>query len=120
MAALDPLASGLLSILAAGLAAAGTLYQGLQRQQVERDKEQRAAEKAIEAREMARMEKAIEALQIDVKAMRERDHQQDLAQLATQRDLAHMRGTLDEALVLLRQLAGPPALRSTSTSTGGE
>lgn len=84
MAALDPLASGLLSILAAGLAAGGTIYQGLQRQQAEREKEQRMSEKAALERELAQLCERIEAIEGEVKSTR--GHVQEHALVLARQD----------------------------------
>lgn len=63
MASIDPLASGLLSILAAGVAAAGAVYQAIQRQQAERERETRAAQDREREREREAVSKRLSAVE---------------------------------------------------------
>lgn len=81
--------SGLLSILAAVIAAFGAYHQQQARTAADREKEKATA---LEAR---------------VKTLEEKNHQQDLVLVRLEGDLRHMRSSLDEALGLLRQLAAP-------------
>lgn len=119
--ALDPLASGLLSILAALVAAGGTLYQGLQKQQADRDKEQRARDQLQAERTIALLEARLKAAEDRVKALEDKDHEHDLVLVRTDGDLKHMRSAIDEVRDLVRQLAGLPVLRpQIPPHSGGE
>lgn len=89
----EPLTSGLLSILAAGVAGVGAYHQRQAQISADREKEQH---RALEAR---------------VKLLEEKNHAQDLVLVRLEGDLRHMRSSLDEALGLLRQLAAPAHLR---------
>lgn len=109
--------SGVLSILAAALAAAGALYQAQQRQAAEREKEQRKADKTQAERERARLEGRLEEIARQVREIEQKNHAQDLAAERLTGELGHLRTQLDEAVSLLRYLAGlPPAC----ATTGGE
>lgn len=86
MASIDPLASGLLSILAAGVAAAGTLYQHLSRRAAEAESKALVGEREALRAEIVRlrddlgaMGRRIDGLDTDAKSTRGQVHNQALA-----------------------------------------
>ena len=93
----DP--NGVLGVAAAVVASAGTAIQYAWRQQVEREKAEKA-EKA--AREKAERDE----LESRVKALEAKDHAKDLTLVRLEADTAHMRGAIDEIRSLVRGLAG--------------
>lgn len=91
--ALDPLASGLLSILAALVAAGGTLYQGLQKQQADREKEQRAqqAEREKEQRLAAQAQAERERILLEERIRGVETKCVDLAAKSSAQDVTNAR-----------------------------
>lgn len=111
MASIDPLASGLLSILAAGVAAAGSLWQYMQRRNDERDKEERARREAEEKEDREAISRRLGVLEHKVTA-------HDIADARHDQALGHLDKLLTEIRDELREMRRGLLERPGSTPGG--
>lgn len=111
MASIDPLASGLLSILAAGVAAVGSLWQYTQRRQDEHDKELRARREAEEKEDREAISRRLGALEHKVTA-------HDIADARHDQALEHLSALLTEIRDELREMRRALLERPGSTPGG--
>lgn len=95
--ALDPLASGLLSILAALVAAGGTVYQGLQKQQADREKTERERLEKEADEDRARVSERLRRLEEKVAL-------HDIADARHDQALSHVTSLLEEIRTDMRDV----------------